>query len=515
MKSRANYALLLAAVGGLCLGAAAVGVSQHNAPVTALAPAPARTPEDLSIAFREVAKQVLPAVVSISTETKPAHVTESASSRGNRGGQPQEEMMRRFFGDDPRFEQFFREGPQSSPRSTPKQQGSGSGFIVDSSGIVLTNSHVVEGADRVTVKLHDGREFDAESWNFDPRSDVAIVRIKTNDQLPVVVLGDSNRMDVGDWVLALGNPFNIGTTVTSGIISATGRGPGINEREDYLQTDAAINPGNSGGPLVNLYGEVVGINTAISSRSGGYDGVGFAIPSDNARWVADQLITQGEVKRSYLGVKLQELTNELRNQFNAPHGKGALVEDILPDTPASKASLQPGDIIVKFNDQPVKDRDVLVGLVERASPGRNYDLQVLRSGKEVTVPVKLEAMPSNYTAALRRARVNDKPTEQAKPEETEITKLGIDITTLNAELAEQLGLESGASGVVVKNVKDGSPAAESGLQPGDLIQRVGTTVVKSADDFRAAVNQADLSKGLLLHLKRGSNSAFIVIKNVE
>ncbi len=511
MRARTNVALLLTAIGGICLGVAAVGVSQSTPPVTALAPAPARSPEDLSIAFREVAQRVLPAVVSISTETKAVRSTESANSRGQRNGSLDEEMLKRFFGDDPRFEQFF----QQPPRSIPKQQGAGSGFIVDGSGIVLTNSHVVEGADKVKVKLNDGREFDADSWNFDPRSDVAIIRIKSKETLPSVVLGDSKLMQVGDWVLALGNPFNVGTTVTAGIISATGRGPGINEREEYLQTDAAINPGNSGGPLVNLHGEVIGINTAISSRSGGYDGIGFAIPSVNVRWVADQLISHGEVKRSYLGVQLQELTTELRNQLKVPVGKGALVLDVLPDTPAVGAKLQPGDVIVSFNGQAIKDRDALVGLVEQSLPGKNYDLKVLREGKEVDLTVKLEPMPSNYTAALRRARMHDKPSEKPASEDAEISKLGIDITELTPNLAEQLGLEKGSTGVLVKNVKDGSPAAESGLQSGDLIQRVGTSAVKNVEDFRTAVNKADLKSGLLLHIKRGSNSAFVVVKDIE
>ncbi|SFI35185.1 Do family serine endopeptidase [Planctomicrobium piriforme] len=512
MKVRNNLALLLTTAGGICLGAAAVGVSQPAPPNPALAPAPAHSPEDLSIAFRQVSQRVLPAVVSISTQSKPAQITQAPSGGSRNGSRPEERMFREFFGEDPRFEQFFQQG---GPQAAPPQQGAGSGFIVDPKGIILTNSHVVEGADVVTVKLQDGREIQAESWNFDPRSDVAIVRIKSDETLPSLTLGDSNQMQIGDWVLALGNPFNVGTTVTSGIISATGRGPGINEREQYLQTDAAINPGNSGGPLINLYGEVVGINTAISSRSGGYDGIGFAIPSQNVRWVAEQLIAHGEVKRSYLGVQLQELTNELRSQFNVPVGKGALVLEVLADTPAEKAKLQPGDIVLDFNGRTVVDRDDLVDAVERSAPNKTYDMHVLRDGKEVTVAVKLESMPGDYTAALRRARVNDKPTEQAKPDNQEISKLGLEVSELNGELSEQLGLEKDAKGVVVRNVKGSSPAAEAGLQSGDLIQRVGTTIVKSTAEFRDAVNSADLGKGLLLHIKRGKNSAFIVVKNVK
>jgi len=512
MKLKNNVAWLLTAVGGICLGAAAVGMSQSTPPHPALAPPPAHSPEDLSLAFREVSHRVLPAVVSITTRAKPPQIAQRDGDSPRNAMSPEEQLFQEFFGQNPRMEQFFQRG---APRRAPQVEGAGSGFIVDSKGIILTNSHVVEGADKVIVKLYDGREIVADSCNFDPRSDVAIVRIKSDEPLPALTLGDSSQMQIGDWVLALGNPFNVGTTVTSGIISATGRGPGINEREEYLQTDAAINPGNSGGPLVNLYGEVVGINTAISSRSGGYDGIGFAIPSKNVRWVAEQLIAHGEVKRSYLGVQLQELTNDLRPQFKVPIGKGALVKEVLPRTPADNAKMQPGDVIVEFNGHPITDQDDLVDSVERSAPNKTYDMKVIRNGEEVTVPVKLEPMPNDYTAALRRARVNDRPTEQAKPDNEEISKLGVEVSELTIDLSEQLGLEKDVKGVVVRNVKGGSPADASGLQSGDLIQRVGTTIVKSTSDFRDAVNHADLSKGLLLHIKRGKNSAFIVVKAEE
>lgn len=510
MKTKRNLAWIFTAIGGICLGAAAVGVSQQQPHSAPLAPPPAHSPEDLSIAFREVAAKVLPAVVSITTEVKPHEIAQGTG--GDRNLRlPQDEMLRQFFGDDPRFEQFFK----NLPKSTPRQQGSGSGFIVDSKGIILTNSHVVEGADRVTVKLYDGRELTAESWNYDPRSDVAIVRVKAEDSLPALTLGDSNQMQIGDWVLALGNPFNVGTTVTAGIISATGRGPGINEREEYLQTDAAINPGNSGGPLVNLYGEVVGINTAISSRSGGYDGIGFAIPSKNVRWVADQLIANGQVKRSYLGVALQPLDSALRSKLHVPLGKGALVSQVMADTPAEKAHVQPGDVILEFAGRAVNDRDDLVDVVERSAPNKSYDMKVLRDGKELTLSVTLEPMPGDYTAALQRARVKDRPGEQSQPENEEVSKLGIQISDLTSDLAQRLGLEKDAQGVVIQEVRGGSPAEEAGLQSGDLIQRVGTTVVKNVKDFRDAVSKADLSKGLLVHIKRGKNSAFVVINNIK
>lgn len=502
---------VLTAVGGICLGAAAVGMSQPAPTTPALAPVPAHSPEDLSIAFREVSQKVLPAVVSISSESRPQEIASSSDGDSGELSNPQEQMLRELFGNNPGMEQFFQRGPGMRQRMTPRRQGAGSGFIVDSKGIILTNSHVVEGADRIVVKLNDGRELVAESWNYDPRTDIAIVRVKTDTPLPSLTLGDSSQMQVGDWVLALGNPFNVGTTVTSGIISATGRGPGINEREQYLQTDAAINPGNSGGPLVNLYGEVVGINTAISSRSGGYDGIGFAIPSKNVRWVAEQLIAHGEVKRSYLGVQLQALNSELRQQMNVPFGKGALISEVGSGTPAEKAKLQSGDTIVEFNGESIGDRDDLIDAVERSAPEKSYPVKILRDGKEVALSVKLEAMPNDYTPALQRARMHDNPTHQSKPDHQEVTKLGVEVSPLNSELASQLGVDAEMKGLVVRNVKSGSPAEEAGLQTGDIIQRVGSSTVTNLDDFGAAVGKADLSTGLLLHVKRGKGSAFVVI----
>ena len=419
MTRKHNLVWLMAAMGGICLGAAGVGLSQPGSAAPVLTPPPAHSPDDLSTAFREIAQRVLPSVVSIATETKPQSVTMDDDEQGTQfqfqvPEGPEGDMFRRFFGDNPDMEQFFnRRMPHGNmQRFIPRQRGAGSGFIVDSSGIILTNSHVVDGADRVTVKLHDGREIEAESWNADPRSDVAIVRIKTGEDLPALTLGDSDQMQVGDWVLALGNPFNVGTTMTAGIISATGRGPGINEREEYLQTDAAINPGNSGGPLVNLYGDVVGINTAISSRSGGYEGVGFAIPSKNARWVTEQLIAKGEVNRSYLGVALKEMTGEMRKVLNAPRGQGALISDVRPGGPAEKAKLQPADVILEFAGRTIRDRDDLMDAIERSAPGRAYDMTLLRDGKQVHVSVS-----SSRCRPITRRRCNDfTPRSRRRPD---------------------------------------------------------------------------------------------------
>lgn len=497
-----RMAILVAMIGGICLGVAGISVSQQGG-TKALAPPITHSPNDLSLAFREVSQRVLPAVVSISTETK-SRVMEQTQNLAPQ----QEELFRRFFGDDERFNELFRQ-----PRRLPRQVGSGSGFIVNPDGIILTNSHVVEGADKVTVRLADGREIEAESWNFDPRSDVAVVRIEVQEELPFLALGDSDSMQIGDWVLALGNPLNVGTTVTAGIISATERAPGINEREDYIQTDAAINPGNSGGPLVNLNGEVIGINTAISTRSGGYDGIGFAIPATNVRWVADQLIEHGAVKRSYLGVQLQQISNDLREQLNVPIGQGALIAEVLADTPASKAGFEPGDIVLEFDGQKIRDRDDLVDVVEKSAPNKTYAAVVLRGGERETIRVKLEPMPGDYTPALKRAM--RKPKSADRSDNVAMDKIGIEVVEINEEIAEQLGLDDDTTGLVIRSVKAGSPAAIAGLQSGDVIQRVGRTEVSSIKEFGDAIEKMSLSKGILLHVKRQGGSAFVVVKSED
>lgn len=505
MSARRIGLWLLTLAAGTGLGAAAISWSQ---PVTSgLAVPPARTPDDLSLAFREVAGRVLPAVVWIETHTT-AHTETAEGDDGEGTRDPREEFFRRFFGDDPRFKNFeFPEMPQIPT------EGHGSGFIIDASGVILTNAHVIDGADKVIVHLHDGSEVKAASWEADARSDVAIVRIETDNALPVLALGNSDLMQVGDWVLAAGNPFDVGVTVTAGIISATGRGPGINERENYLQTDAAINPGNSGGPLVNLNGEVVGINTAISTSSGGYDGVGFAIPVNMARWVAEQLIESGEVRRAYLGVALDELTNDLREAFNVPLGQGALVARVMPNTPAQKAGVQEGDIVLEIAGQPVKDRAHLQGIVEALPVDKEYPLQVLRDGEKVMLNVTLEQMPANYTAALQRRR----PTAPAEPQESkpapEFDALGLQVQELDADLRRRLDLGEDITGIVITAVKDGSPAAAAGLQSGDVIEKVGATKVTTPEAFDAAVAKQSLEKGVALLVTRGQRSSYVVVKS--
>ncbi len=493
---RNNFGML-AAVGSVCLIVAAVAFAQQQLTVPDPGPGVAHA-EALSMTFRGVAKAVLPAVVSIETRTKAVTINQPG------GVSPfEDEIFKRFFGENFKgFEQF-----QQRQRRMPQQHGAGSGFIIDSSGVILTNAHVVNGAERVIVKLEDGRELTATDWHADPRSDVAIIRVDAGEPLPSVPLGNSDEMEIGDWVLALGNPFDIGTTVTSGIISAKGRNTGINERESYLQTDAAINPGNSGGPLVNLKGEVVGINTAISTRSGGYDGVGFAIPVNNARWVADQLIATGSVKRAYLGVQLQGMTPQLRKQFGVPNGQGALVAHVFDGSPASDAGIEAGDVILKFAGQDVKHSTQLQGIVEQLGVGETYPVTVLRDGSETDLQVTLREMPRDFTPAMKRLSGSG----TGSPETEAFNELGLEIGAVDSDAAKQLGVAEDAEGVFVTSVEPNSPAAQAGIRTGDIIEKVGTQKVNSPEEFEKAAGELSLDEGIVMLVRRGDATHFVVV----
>jgi len=326
-RSKVFLALVCSLIVGLSLGGAAAVVAQKS--TTPGDPEPlARDVANLSSIFRQVSKQVLPSVVSIETRGKPTRLTGSSSPLDD-------DTLPEPFRNLPELREFFKRMPNSSERNSPAPSGKGSGFIIDASGLIMTNNHVVRDAEEVRVKLSDGRVFIATDIKTDPRTDVAIIRIHDAKDLKPIRLGNSDSIEVGDWVLAIGSPFGLDLTVTSGIISAKGRATGINEREDYLQTDAAINPGNSGGPLVNLKGEVVGINTAISSRSGGNQGIGFAVPIDMAKWVSQQLQEKEEVRRSYLGIAMQPMDDQLAARFGLSVNEGAIVNRVIPDSPAA------------------------------------------------------------------------------------------------------------------------------------------------------------------------------------
>jgi serine protease Do len=339
---------------------------------------------------------------------------------------------------------------------------------------------------------------------------VAIVKIETDGDLPTATLGDSDQAQIGDWVLALGNPFNVGTSVTAGIVSATGRSTHINELESYIQTDAAVNPGNSGGPLINLNGEVVGINTAISTNSGGYDGVSFAIPVNMVRNIADQLIATGKVERSYLGVGLKALTPDLREYYKAKDG-GALVILVKEETPASKAGLKVGDVIVELAGKPIRNSEALTTLVEGLKSGESQKMVVLRKGEAVTIDVTPATMPEDYTEALKRVKVNRD--NGAAVEEK--SALGLKVTNLTDEIASQLSVAEGTKGVVVKDVEVGGPAFEAGLRPRDVISSVDDKPVTSLEEFTEVVKSADLKRGVMLHVVRGASGDLILLKSEE
>lgn len=461
-----------------------------------------RHAESLSAAFREAAKEVVPSVVTIRTVTMPVQRERARSPRGRAPEQFKGTPFEDFFNDD-RFGDMFGDVP-FEPR---EQSGMGSGVIIDPSGVVLTNRHVVDGADKVTVHLSDGRTFEATDIKTDDRTDLAVVRLKGAENLKAARLGHSDALEVGDWVLAIGNPFGLSETVTAGIISAKGRGLGLTDREDFLQTDAAINPGNSGGPLINLNGEVVGINTAISSRSGGYQGVGFAIPIDIARFVSDQLVKHGKVQRAYLGAAIQPVTPELAKEFRVEANRGALVSKVMPGSPAEKAGLERGDVVVRFGKEAIAGPSQLVSEVEQTPAGQKRTIEVVRDGKPQRIDVTLEAQPKDYGHRTYLTSGDDDKEGESKS----VEELGLEVGELTADTAEQLGLK-GIQGVVITGVERGSVADRASLSAGDVITDVNGTTVASVEDFDKAMAKRSLKDGIRLLVESRAGSRFVVLR---
>jgi len=458
--------------------------------------------KDLSTAFRVASEAVLPSVVSITN-------VESVASRGDGNVAPSIPFEGRNPFEGTPFEDFFNERnfrqQQMTPRQQPRRAGMGSGVIIDSSGIILTNNHVVAGGGEVTVRLHDGREFKATNVATDPKTDIAVVTIDASD-LVAAKLGDSDTVSIGDWVLALGQPFGLESTVTAGIISATHRGIGITARESFLQTDAAINPGNSGGPLVNLDGELIGINTAISSRGGGNDGVGFAIPISLAKWVGDQLAQGGTVQRAYLGVGIQPIDASLARQLKVKPRQGVAVTDVYPNTPAAKAGLESGDVIVEYAGIAVTSPQELQLVVERSEIGRTHPLKVMRNGKITKLSFVPEALPNEFGQARRSS------SQPSASESQRLESLGIEVSALDPEVAEKLGMR-GTDGVVITAVKPGSPAEQAGLSSGMVVTQVDRKDVGSIDELTDAVKSSDIERGVLLLVRTNSGSRFVIVKS--
>ena len=458
----------------------------------------------LSQAFHNAAEQVLPAVVTITTTpAAPSETSKDQPSMDNDDNNPFEGTpFGDMFGDNPDLRQFFHKMP--TPRHRAVEMGSG--VVIDPSGIILTNNHVVEMGGTVTVRLPDGSEYTAKDIKTDPKTDLAVLRIEGASSLKAAKLGDSDALDVGDWVLALGQPFGLEGTVTAGIISAKGRGLGLTARDNFLQTDAAINPGNSGGPLVNLDGEVIGINTAISTQSGGYQGVGFAIPVNLAKWVSKQLIEGGKVRRAYLGVSIQPITQQMADQFGVKVHEGALVTDVPHETPAEKAGIKPGDIIVEFAGKKIPGPQELQGAVEESKLGAAQSIVVIRDGKKSSLSISPGEQPADY--GLRgRSRG---PIGKA-PETSQFDKLGIQAENLTPEVAKKLGVRA-TYGVAITQVRQNSLADRAGLSSGSVIVQANRKPVKTVDDLRAALDQQSLDKGLLLLVQSVEGSRFVVIR---
>ena len=442
-------------------------------------------PTVIPATFADVAAKASPAVVNISTE-KVVHGGPKfpiPQDRGGEQGDPFQEFFERFFGD-------------RMPRGDRKERSLGSGFIIDPSGLTITNNHVVEDADEIKVMMADGREFKAEILGRDPKTDLALIKIKGDGKFPFLRLGDSSQVRIGDWVVAIGNPFGLEHTVTVGILSARGRAIGAGPYDDFLQTDASINPGNSGGPLLNLDGEVIGINTAIvAGGGGGSTGIGFAIPTKLAKKIVSQLRDQGRVVRGWLGVMIQKITPELAKSFGLDSEQGALVADVAPGGPAEKAGIKRGDVILEFNGQNVEEWSDLPGIVADTPVGAKVKVKIIRDGREKIFDVAIGELEDEETVVAQ----------------TDSRDLGLTVEPLSEEVAKRLGL-SETEGVIITGMTTGSAAEESGLKPGDLILEINRQPIKNMEDYRRIVK--DLKKGdtVLFLIRRGANTLFFTLE---
>jgi serine protease Do len=455
--------------------------------------------------YSAIVKQVLPAVVTI--QATPKATVARARMPGLQGnpfrdlpGLPDE--LRK------RFEEFERQ-PDGSPDSFP-HRAFGSGFVADPNGVILTNAHVVRGADRVEVQLQDGRKFVSRNIHTDPKTDLAIVRLDVHESLPYLELGDSDAMEIGDRVLAVGAPLGMAGTVTSGIISAKARDIHLNMYEDFLQTDAAINPGNSGGPLLNLEGKVIGINTAIKSGTGGFQGIGLAVSSNLARTVMTQLLKDGSVHRGYLGVQAAALSPEVAERMGLSNHEGVVLGKVSAGTPAAKAGLQDGDIVTAVAGKPVKDVHALQRMVAELPLGKPVELTVCRDGARKTLPVTIEEQPRAY--GLNASATSESADEDAQ--HSSLDRIGVKVTELTPERAKQLGYPEKTTGVVITEVEPNSLAADAGLRSGTLILKVDRQPVHTVEDARKALEKVS-DKGVLLQVRTAeAGTAYVLLKPV-
>ena len=430
--------------------------------------------------FSILAKQVKSGVVNIRVE-KGVQENEEISHFSRRdpfGGKSP------FGGRNP-FEDFFGQLPRGDNRPAPKQRALGSGFIIDGSGYIVTNNHVIEGADTIVVTLSNKKEYDAKLIGRDPKTDLALLRIEDSKDLNPLAIGDSDALSVGEWVVAIGSPFGLEQTVTAGIVSAKGRVIGAGPYDDFIQTDASINPGNSGGPLINMKGEVIGINTAIIA---GGTGIGFAIPINLAQGIVDQLKNNGEVTRAWLGVGIQDLTEELGDYYGIKDKKGILVTEVFENSPADKGGIKAEDVIISVDGKDVDSGRALSGMIANLHVGKRIRITVLRNGEKKDISVEVAKRTDDEVVAKKAMNESD--------------NLGIRVSDITPEIADRLGFDQEMKGVVILEVKQGSKAEEVGVRQGDLILAVNRVKVKTVDDYRTEVNGIDEGKKLQLLLRR-------------
>jgi len=435
--------------------------------------------------FSELVNHVKPSIVNISTTT----VIKGSTMQDRFMGPGQANPFKDFFGDE-FFDKFFG----NSPRREFKQRSLGSGLIIDREGYILTNNHVVEKAQTIKVKLSDEKEYDATIVGRDPKTDIALIKINAKQPLPAATFGDSDKLVVGDWVVAIGNPFGLEHTVTAGIVSAKGRVIGAGPYDDFIQTDASINPGNSGGPLLNLKGEVVGINTAIVS---GGQGIGFAIPINVAKDMLPQLKTKGKVARGWMGVVIQKVTPEIAKNFGLTESEGALVADVMEQGPAEKAGIKRGDVIVTYNGKKIKDNDQLPRLVGATEIGKKVKVGLIREGKPIEVEIVIAELQEEGLKASKKPEIEK--------------DFGLVVQDITPEIAKHLSLKD-KRGVIVTDVLPGSPAQDGDVRSGDIIKEIGRKPIRNVADFREAMKRVNIKEGVVILIKRDNTTFYTVVR---
>jgi serine protease Do len=461
-----------------------------------IGPAAARMAGD---SFADLAEKLSPAVVNISTTQTVKRSAEDIPLPQFPPGSPFEDLFRDF---------LDKNKQEGAPR---KVTSLGSGFVIDPSGIIVTNNHVIDGADEITATFPDGNTLPAKLIGHDPKADVAVLRVVSKTPLPAVKFGDSDAARVGDWVLAIGNPFGLGGSVTAGIVSARNRDINAGPYDDFIQTDAAINRGNSGGPLFNMEGEVVGINTAIISPSGGSIGIGFAVPAKMVQPVVEQLLKYGETRRGWLGVRIQTVTDEMAEALKIGKARGALVAGVTDDGPAAKVGIKPGDVVTSFDGKEVADMKALPRIVADTPIGKTVDVGVMRDGQLKMFKVTLGRLEDAEKNASAEEQKEDSGKTQP-PKGKQSQSLGLTLTALTAELHQKYGIPSSVTGVLITAVDPKSSAADKGIRPGDIIVEVAQEKVAKPEDVQAKVQKAGPGKSILLLINRGGELSFVAVR---